>query len=172
MANTYLIVFVIASFLFGIIVNLSNYMGYINILEVNSVLKEEITKQQKKYEELKNQKGLVNPTYSELLKFIARDATNYNDYIEGEYTCVDFANTLVKNLMKEGYFACTARVEFEDVAHAIVVVNTTDKGLVYIEPQDDSIIKEINVGDNYCSLVNWDCYWTIIRICDCFTVFD
>ena len=147
-------------------------MGYINILEVNSVLKEEITKQQKKYEELKNQKGLVNPTYSELLKFIARDATNYNDYIEGEYTCVDFANTLVKNLMKEGYFACTARVEFEDVAHAIVVVNTTDKGLVYIEPQDDSIIKEINVGDNYCSLVNWDCYWTIIRICDCFTVFD
>jgi hypothetical protein len=116
------------------------------------------------------QKGLVNPSYSELIHFIAEDTTNTKTYVKGKFVCTDFSNTFIANFRNKGYYSCLAELDFEDKAHAIVAVNTTDRGLVYVEPQTDQIIYKIDLGDNYCSLVGWDCYWKIEKISSCFEV--
>jgi hypothetical protein len=110
----------------------------------------------------------VNPPYSELVQFIVEDRTDAMAYINNSFVCTDFANMFVANFRKKGYYSCFTELVFEEGAHAIVAVNTTDRGLVYVEGQTDQIIYNINVGDNYCSLVNWDCEWKINKISDCF----
>jgi hypothetical protein len=117
-------------------------------------------------------KSLTNPTLAELKKFLIEDNTDKLEYINNSFVCLDFANTFVKNFMREGYYSCEATLIFDggEMSHAIVAVNTTDRGLIYVEPQTDQIIYNINIGDNYCSLVNWDCYWKIERISDCFEI--
>jgi hypothetical protein len=120
-----------------------------------------------RYEELRRQKGLINPSYAELVEFVAEDLTDtlvYTDY----FTCVDFANTFVKNFRNRGYYSCVAYVEFEKSAHDLVAVNTTDRGILYVEPQNDAIIYSLKVGDNYCSKVGWDCNYVIKKLSSCF----
>ena len=137
--------------------------------EENSMLQEKLANLSTAYESLKAQKGLVNPTFYELASFIHRDRTDRREYIEDKFTCVDFANTFIKNFAREGFYSCLAYAEFEDTAHAIVVVNTTDIGLVYVEPQEDDVIFNLKEGDDYCEKVNWDCSWEIKRIVSCFS---
>jgi len=116
------------------------------------------------------QKGLINPSYSELVQFIAEDTTNTRTYVKGKFVCTDFSNTFVANFRNKGYYSCPTELDFKDGAHVIVAVNTTDRGLVYVEPQTDQIVYKIDLGDKYCSLVGWDCYWKIEKISNCFEV--
>jgi len=118
-------------------------------------------------EVLRRQKGLVNPSYYELVKFVAEDLTDSLLYTE-YFTCVDFSNTFVKNFRERGYYSCVAYVEFEEGAHDLVAVNTTDLGLLYVEPQSDVIILSLKVGDNYCAKVGWDCDYYIKKLSSCF----
>ncbi len=109
----------------------------------------------------------LNPTFEELVKFIKEDNTDKLEYSK-DFTCINFANTFVKRFREKGYYSCVVDIEFENTAHAIVVVNTSDRGIVYIEPQNDKIIFDLKVGDNYCEKVGWYCNWVIKRIVDCF----
>jgi len=125
-------------------------------------------------ENLKKQKGLVNPTYLELFRFVAEDDTNGLEWSE-KFDCTEFSNRFISNFAKRGYFSCVLSLDLRDESgklggHDLVVVNTTDKGMFAIEPQDDSIIPydELEVGINYCSLVGWDCKWKIEKISSCF----
>jgi len=118
-------------------------------------------------EVLRRQKGLVNPSYYELVKFVAEDLTDSLLYTE-TFTCVDFSNTFIKNFREKGYYSCVAYVEFEEGAHDLVAVNTTDLGLVYVEPQSDAIILSLKVGDNYCAKVGWNCDYYIKKLSSCF----
>jgi hypothetical protein len=130
-------------------------------------LSSEVSYLSSRLEELKGQKGLVNPSYAELVRFVAEDLTDtlvYTDY----FTCVDFANTFVKNFRNRGYYSCVAYVEFEKSAHDLVAVNTTDKGILYVEPQNDAIIYSLKVGDNYCAKVGWNCNYIIKKLSSCF----
>ena len=117
-------------------------------------------------------KFLITPSFSDLQSFIARDNTNTLQYVNNTFTCLDFSNTFVNNFAKEGYYSCVATLVFNGgkLSHAIVSVNTTDRGLIYVEPQSDGIITNLKVDDNYCSLVDWDCYWKVEKISDCFEV--
>lgn len=93
---------------------------------------------------------LRNPSMLDVYDFIEDDRTDENEYIIGEYTCRNFAIDLKFNSFKIGYLCYYTIVNFPESSHAIVSFNTTDRGLVYIEPQNDDIM-EPQIGNVY-----WD----------------
>lgn len=116
---------------------------------------------------------VVMPSFLELTKFLEEDRTDLLEYRKNEFNCVDFTNTFIKNFLKEGFFACETTLYIIDEngkegAHSLVAVNTTNLGLIFIEPQNDRILYKIEVGDDYCDLVGWDCDYKITHIKHCF----
>jgi hypothetical protein len=90
-----------------------------------------------------------NPTYSEVQRFLALDTTCLHPYVEGSYTCANFAGDFRRNAAEAGYACGCVFVYFPDAqSHAINCFNTTDKGLVFVEPQRDEMVG-INVGEPY-----------------------
>lgn len=92
--------------------------------------------------------NIRNPTYQEMLNFIAADQTDKNPYIHGSYVCWNFAADVTNNAFKAGYRCGWVYVEFAYTAHATVCFNTTDHGLIFVEPQDDMIMN-LAVGQPY-----------------------
>jgi len=153
------------------------YLNYKTIKNENSIsqLKDKVDNLEYEIRKLNmrvSQKGLVNPSLEELRRFIIEDDTNTFKWRNYTFTCTEFTNTFVKRFRERGYYSCPSYIEFsnENGAHMIVAVNTTDYGLVYVEPQSDVIIYNLNVGDNYCEKVDWNCKWIIGKISNCFEV--
>jgi len=101
-----------------------------------------------KYEELKNILSELSEdfeyreiTYNELLLFLKDDKTNEKVAIfkNLKYICIDFAIDLRKNAHKLGIKCGIVLLYFESGAHSINVFSTTDKGLIFVEPQDDTV---------------------------------
>lgn len=92
--------------------------------------------------------NIRDPTYNEALKFLAQDQTDKNQYNEDTYYCFHFAADVKKNAFKVGYRCGLVYIEFTSGAHAIVCFNTTDKGIIFIEPQTDEIVQVV-VGKYY-----------------------
>lgn len=93
--------------------------------------------------------NIRDPTYAEALAFITSDKTNEKSYDES-YLCWNFVADFKNNAFEAGYRAGNVFIEFPDSAHAITCFNTTDKGLIFVEPQDDQIVT-VSVGRLY-----WD----------------
>ncbi|MEM2091895.1 MAG: hypothetical protein QXR59_01240, partial [Candidatus Bathyarchaeia archaeon] len=91
-----------------------------------------------------------DPTYQEALSFIFWDQTDKNEYNPENYTCLNFAADVKNNAFKAGYRCGFVYIRFPVFAHAIVCFNTTDHGLIFIEPQTDEIVK-LEIGKPY-----WD----------------
>jgi len=111
------------------------------------------------------------PSYSEVLKFIEEDDTDRQEYIEENYTfiCTDFTDRFISNFLKKGFFSCEAIIYLpNNSSHSIVAINTTDKGLLFVDPQNDKVIFSLREGDNYCSYIGEDCNWTILKVKHCF----
>jgi hypothetical protein len=89
--------------------------------------------------DLKRYYNLRDPTYQEALQFICSDQTDKNQY-DKSYTCVNFANDFIHNALNEGYRCGYVIIEFPETRHAIVCFNTSDKGLIFIEPQNDELV--------------------------------
>jgi hypothetical protein len=85
-----------------------------------------------------------DPTYQEMLSFIHTDSTDARSYSD-TYTCANFAKDVKKNAFLKGYRCGFVYVEFPDSSHAVICFNTVDKGIIFIEPQDDSIVN-LKVG--------------------------
>jgi uncharacterized protein YoxC len=148
-----------------IVVRQENLVNRVNTIESN------LQQANQMIEELKSQKGLINPTYFELAQFVAEDTTNTLQYVNNTFNCVDFSNTFISNFAKKGYYSCLTEIVFSnDTAHALVAVNTTDKGLLYVEPQSDIIITSLKVGDDYCAKVGWNCDWVIKYLKSCYDI--
>lgn len=92
-----------------------------------------------------------DPTYQEMISFIASDKTDLNQYVEGSYVCWNFAADLINNAFNAGYRCGFVYMEFVDSAHAIVCFDTIDNGLLFVEPQDDNIVSSLVIGQHY-----WD----------------
>jgi regulator of replication initiation timing len=88
-----------------------------------------------------------DPTYDEAIAFINSDKTDENEYT-ADYVCYDFTADFDSNAFQMGYRCGFVYIEFTDSAHAIVCFNTTDMGLIYIEPQNDKIVT-IAIGQTY-----------------------
>lgn len=92
---------------------------------------------------------LRNPTYSELMDFLEEDTTDDNEYVGGEYTCIDFVADINENAEDEGFRAAYVYVEYPgERAHAVAAFETVNKGLIYIEPQYDDEVK-VRLGISY-----------------------
>jgi hypothetical protein len=83
--------------------------------------------------------NLRDPTYREALQFIGSDETDRNQYNQS-YRCTNFADDFMNNAFRAGYRCGYVTIEFLDINHAIVCFNTSDNGLIFIEPQSDEIV--------------------------------
>jgi len=88
-----------------------------------------------------------DPTYDEAIAFINSDKTDENEYNQ-DYVCYDFTADFSSNAFQMGYRCGFVYIEFSDSAHAIVCFNTTDMGIIYIEPQNDEIVT-LTIGQTY-----------------------
>jgi hypothetical protein len=97
-------------------------------------------------------------TWAELVSFLEKDHTNWNPYIPGKYTCLDFSTDLVANATQHGFKAWIVAVDFTDggLGHAFVAFETIDRGIVYVEPQADDTYPVVARGKNLCD--SWGVY--------------
>jgi len=91
-------------------------------------------------------------SWKELVSFISDDHTNWNEYISDEYVCLDFAIDLVESAIKQNIKAWIVAVDFTDgtPSHAFTGFETTDRGVVFIEPQADVPYIDPKVGQYLC----------------------
>jgi len=92
--------------------------------------------------------NIRDPTYAEMLDFISFDQTNKNIYNVDTYNCYDYTNDVLNNAFNSGIKGGNVYINFPDSAHSIVCFNTTDKGLIFIDPQDDNEVTVI-IDQNY-----------------------
>ena len=108
------------------------------------------------YERLTTGYGYVlrDPSYREMGDFLAWDTISEREYVESEYVCVDFAADVKANAAKEGIRCAYVVIEYpEGSGHTIVAFETTDEGLVFIEPQFDWEV-EPEIGRSYYQCVS------------------
>ena len=99
-----------------------------------------------------NEYASQNPTYQEMKTFLAQDPTNNKTYVEGAYVCVDFAAAVNNNAEAKGIRCAVVDIFYPDgYGHTIVAFNTTDRGLIYVEPQFDQEVKLV-AGRSYSQL--------------------
>ncbi len=91
---------------------------------------------------------LSNPTYKEMREFLARDKTDSNPFVTGEYVCSDFAAQLNNNAEVNGIRAAYVRIRAKKWGHALVAFETVDRGLIFIEPQSDKELKLV-IGEPF-----------------------
>lgn len=89
----------------------------------------------------------MDPTYDDAIAFIDSDETDQNEYTP-DYVCYDFTADLIDNAAQLGYRCGFVYIEFSSSAHAIACFNTTDAGLIFVEPQNDELVN-IAVGQLY-----------------------
>jgi len=96
---------------------------------------------------------LRDPGYQEMKAFLAQDETSEQEYLRNEYICVDFAANVKANAAEEGIRCAYVVIEYlGTTGHAIVAFDTTDRGLVYVEPQFDWDV-EPEIGRRYYECV-------------------
>lgn len=118
----------------GVEVELSTVEGTVEDLEAA------LANLQVNYARLTEGYGYVlrDPTYMEMQDFLARDRTSEEEYIDSGYTCLDFAANVKANAAKEGIRCAYVGLEYRGGSgHAIVAFDTTDRGLLFVEPQFD-----------------------------------
>jgi hypothetical protein len=99
--------------------------------------------------------ALRNPTYQEMKTFIAQDTTNSMTYTEDGYVCVDFSAAVNNNAEAEGIRCAIVDIFHpEGYGHTIVAFETTDRGLIFIEPQFDREV-ELVIGKSYSQINNF-----------------
>lgn len=91
---------------------------------------------------------LKNPTFQELKDFILSDPTSRNKYVLNQYECRHFATDVNNNAEAEGLRSAFVLIGYDRGQHAVVAFVTSDRGLVYIEPQTNARIQP-KVGGRY-----------------------
>jgi hypothetical protein len=80
---------------------------------------------------------LRDPSYQEMREFLARDKTDQREWVRTAYTSINFAADVKANAAREGIRCAFVAIEHPEVGHGMVAFYTTDRGLVFIEPQFD-----------------------------------
>jgi hypothetical protein len=123
--------------------------------EIVESLEAELLNLQANYERLTTGYGyvLMDPGYQEMQDFLAQDMTSEREYVEGEYVCVDFAADVKANAARQGIRCAYVVIEYRgETGHAIIAFDTTDEGMVFIEPQFDWEV-EPEIGERYYQCV-------------------
>jgi hypothetical protein len=91
---------------------------------------------------------LKNPTFEEMKNFLLKDPTHRKQYIPNVFECRHFATEVDNNAKAAGWECGFVLICYAQSQHAVVAFNTTDRGLIYIEPQTDVAIG-VKVGGYY-----------------------
>ena len=96
--------------------------------------------------------NIRDPTYYEVMQFVSTDQSDENEYSES-YSCISYAIDLKNNASSIGYKCGLVFIYFQGStgSHAINSFDTTDKGLIFIEPQTDQVVS-LQVGQRYFEL--------------------
>jgi hypothetical protein len=106
------------------------------LIKINEIKKENI-------------KYLYDPTSEEAYNFILSDKTDQNTYDEEKYNCAHYSMDTDNNAEKNGIRCAYVKINLQSgLPHAIVAFNTTDKGLLFFEPQTDETVYLI-IGMDY-----------------------
>lgn len=92
---------------------------------------------------------IVDPTNQQMLSFMATD-TVHNSVYSSTYVCWNFCNDYINEAFKAGWRCGFVYIAFPTAAHSAVCFNTTDKGIVFVEPQSNGIVK-VAIGLSYWS---------------------
>jgi len=91
-----------------------------------------------------------DPTYDEVKSFVRKDTTDRLRFARAH----DFSATFKNNAYESGYRCFYVWIYFRDGTHAIVGFNTTDRGIVYVDPQTDEFVKNLRVGVDFDDLIS------------------
>jgi len=91
--------------------------------------------------------NIADPTYQEMLNFMATDTVHNNVY-NSTYICWNFCNDYINEAFGAGLRCGFVYIEFPDSAHGVVCFNTTNRGIVFVEPQFDRIV-QVTIGSSY-----------------------
>jgi len=91
---------------------------------------------------------IQDPTYNQVVKFLKKDKTDQNEYVEDSYVCSYFARDVCNNAESEGLRCAYVGLIYPEGGHAIISFNTIDEGLVYFEPQSDDMVIPV-IGKRY-----------------------
>jgi hypothetical protein len=81
---------------------------------------------------------IKDPTWAEVVDFLARDKTDEKPYNLDIYVCSHFTKDVCNNAEAAGIRCAAVELRFvSGQGHVIVAFNTIDRGLVYFEPQSD-----------------------------------
>jgi hypothetical protein len=89
-----------------------------------------------------------NPTFAELQAFLAEDKTDELPFVSGEYVCFDYTADLNNAADAAGIRSAYVRLRSKEWGHAVAAFETTDRGLVFIEPQSDTPV-DLVIGEPY-----------------------
>ncbi len=92
-----------------------------------------------------------DPTSSEVAQFMANDNTDGLPYDSQYFNCLHFSQTFIANAMQLSMRCALVIINFDEtnISHAIVGFNTSDNGMVYIEPQFDQWVGNLEPGNDY-----------------------
>lgn len=91
---------------------------------------------------------LKNPTFQEVRDFILNDPISRNTFVLNKYECRHFATDVNNNAEDAGLRCAFVLICYRNGQHAVVAFDTTDRGMIYIEPQTDAAIQP-EVGGKY-----------------------
>lgn len=94
----------------------------------------------------------------DILLFLEEDATDKRGYFKVSYNCWHFTADLIEAAQEQGLKCGLVFLLFEEGAHVLVAFDTPT-GIVYVEPQNDTIMT-FRVGSHYWASngfpVDWD----------------
>lgn len=89
------------------------------------------------------------PSYQEVMNFIHTDGTNNKLYNEKTYCCAHYSAEINNKANDLGMMCGLVTIYFSGgEVHAIVAFNTSDRGILFIEPQEDKKV-DLEVGEDY-----------------------
>jgi len=124
----------------------------------------------------------VNPSWSELLAFLADDQTEDHEYIAGVYDCSEFSRDVHNNAEAAGIRAAVVHDHFSNTLfdHSLNAFLTTDYGLVYIDcsggvdtiarVERDKEYRAVETGVVSPSSIRDNSWWDGLALEDCFTI--
>jgi hypothetical protein len=96
---------------------------------------------------------IKDPTWAQVLAFLANDKTDEKPYINDTYVCSHFSRDVCNNAEAAGIRCAVVELRFvSEQGHLIVAFNTIDRGLVYFEPQSDEQAMP-TIGKKYYTIV-------------------
>jgi hypothetical protein len=90
-------------------------------------------------------------SYDEVVKFLKEDKTSDSKY-SSDFDCVSYSKEVRDNAIKRGMKCAIVVFDLsgtKNISHAINAFETTDRGIVYFDPQTDGERFDIRVGGAY-----------------------